>query len=74
MYAFAMLIDQIINLYIWTLLAYLATSWLIAFKIISSFAIFFIAFCQPNVVFIGIGNRLITEAKKHPAPTDTKAT
>jgi YggT family protein len=35
MYAFAMLIDQIINLYIWTLLAYLATSWLIAFKIIN---------------------------------------
>ena len=35
MYAFATLIDQIINLYIWTLLAYLATSWLIAFKIIN---------------------------------------
>ena len=35
MYAFAMLIDQIINLYIWTLLAYLVTSWLIAFKIIN---------------------------------------
>ena len=35
MYAFAMLIDQIINLYIWTLLAYLATSWLIALKIIN---------------------------------------
>ena len=35
MYAFAMLIDQIINLYIWTLLAYLATGWLIAFKIIN---------------------------------------
>ena len=35
MYAFAMLIDQIINLYIWTLLAYLATSWLITFKIIN---------------------------------------
>ena len=33
--AFAMLIDQIINLYIWTLLAYLATGWLIAFKIIN---------------------------------------
>ena len=31
-YAFAILIDQIINLYIWTLLAYLATGWLIAFK------------------------------------------
>ena len=35
MYAFAMLIDQVINLYIWTLLAYLATGWLIAFKIIN---------------------------------------
>ena len=35
MYAFAMLIDQIISLYIWTLLAYLATGWLIAFKIIN---------------------------------------
>ena len=35
MYAFVMLIDQIINLYIWTLLAYLATGWLIAFKIIN---------------------------------------
>ena len=35
MYAFAMLIDQIINLYIWTLLAYLALGWLIAFKIIN---------------------------------------
>ena len=35
MYAFMMLIDQIINLYIWTLLAYLATGWLIAFKIIN---------------------------------------
>ena len=35
MYAFAMLIDQIINLYVWTLLAYLAIGWLIAFKIIN---------------------------------------
>ena len=35
MNAFAMLIDQIINLYIWTLLAYLATGWLIAFKILN---------------------------------------
>ena len=35
MYAFAMLIDQIISLYIWTLLAYLAIGWLIAFKIIN---------------------------------------
>ncbi|MDC1382107.1 YggT family protein [Candidatus Puniceispirillum sp.] len=35
MYAFAILIDQIINLYIWTLLAYLMSGWLIAFKIIN---------------------------------------
>ena len=35
MNAFVMLIDQIINLYIWTLLAYLAIGWLIAFKIIN---------------------------------------
>ena len=35
MNAFVMLIDQIINLYIWTLLAYLAVGWLIAFKIIN---------------------------------------
>ena len=35
MYAFVMLIDQVINLYIWTLLAYLAISWLMAFKIIN---------------------------------------
>ena len=35
MYAFAMLIDQIINLYIWTLLAYLAIGWLMAFKVIN---------------------------------------
>ena len=35
MYAFAILVDQIINLYIWTLLAYLASGWLIAFKIIN---------------------------------------
>ena len=35
MNAFAMLIDQIINLYIWTLLAYLAAGWLIAFKVVN---------------------------------------
>jgi YggT family protein len=35
MYAFVMLIDQIINLYIWTLLAYLAIGWLTAFRIIN---------------------------------------
>ena len=35
MYAVAILIDQVINLYIWTLLAYLASGWLIAFKIIN---------------------------------------
>ena len=35
MYAVAILIDQIINLYIWTLLAYLAVGWLISFKILN---------------------------------------
>ncbi|ADE40117.1 YggT family protein [Candidatus Puniceispirillum marinum] len=35
MYAVIILIDQIINIYIWTLLAYIMSSWLIAFKIIN---------------------------------------
>lgn len=35
MYAVIILIDQIINIYIWTLLAYVISSWLIAFKIIN---------------------------------------
>ena len=35
MYAVIMLIDQIINFYIWTLLAYVISSWLVAFKIIN---------------------------------------
>jgi YggT family protein len=35
MYAAIILIDQIINLYIWTLLAYIISSWLVAFKIIN---------------------------------------
>jgi YggT family protein len=35
MYAVIILIDQIINLYIWTLLAYIISSWLVAFKIIN---------------------------------------
>jgi YggT family protein len=35
MYAVVILIDQIINLYIWTLLAYIISSWLVAFKIIN---------------------------------------
>ena len=35
MNAVIILIDQIINLYIWTLLAYIISSWLVAFKIIN---------------------------------------
>ena len=35
MYAVIVLIDQIINIYIWTLLAYILSSWLVAFKIIN---------------------------------------
>ncbi|MBT6565942.1 MAG: YggT family protein [Candidatus Puniceispirillum sp.] len=35
MYAVIALIDQIINIYIWTLLAYIMSSWLVAFKIIN---------------------------------------
>jgi YggT family protein len=35
MYAVIVLIDQIINIYIWTLLAYIISSWLVAFKIIN---------------------------------------
>ncbi|WP_438996472.1 YggT family protein [Candidatus Puniceispirillum sp.] len=35
MYAVIILIDQIINIYIWTLLAYIMSSWLVAFKIIN---------------------------------------
>ncbi|MBT6123183.1 MAG: YggT family protein [Candidatus Puniceispirillum sp.] len=35
MYAVIVLIDQIINIYIWTLLAYIMSSWLVAFKIIN---------------------------------------
>lgn len=35
MYAVIVLIDQIINIYIWTLLAYIMFSWLVAFKIIN---------------------------------------
>lgn len=35
MYAVIILLDQIINLYIWTLLAYIISSWLVAFKIIN---------------------------------------
>ena len=44
MYAVIILIDQIINLYIWTLLAYIISSWLVAFKIINP--------CQPVVRMI----------------------
>jgi len=35
MYALLTLIDQIINLYIWTLLAYLIIGWLVTFRIIN---------------------------------------
>ena len=35
MYAVIMLIDQIINIYIWTLLIYIAVGWLVAFRIIN---------------------------------------
>ena len=33
MYAVIMLIDQIINIYIWTLLIYIGVGWLVAFRI-----------------------------------------
>ena len=35
MNALAILIDQIVNIYIWTLLAYIIVGWLIAFRIIN---------------------------------------
>lgn len=35
MYAVIMLIDQIINIYIWTLLIYIGFGWLVAFRIIN---------------------------------------
>jgi YggT family protein len=35
MYAVIVLIDQIINIYIWTLLIYLGVGWLVAFRIIN---------------------------------------
>ena len=35
MYAVITLIDQIINIYIWTLLIYIGIGWLIAFRIIN---------------------------------------
>lgn len=35
MNAVIILIDQIVNLYIWTLLAYLIIGWLVAFRIIN---------------------------------------
>ena len=35
MYAFIVLIDQIINIYIWTLLIYIGVGWLVAFRIIN---------------------------------------
>jgi YggT family protein len=35
MYAFVTLIEQIIDLYIWTLLAYLIIGWLVTFRIVN---------------------------------------
>ncbi|MEC7048648.1 MAG: YggT family protein [Pseudomonadota bacterium] len=35
MNALIILIDQIVNLYIWTMLAYIVITWLIAFRIIN---------------------------------------
>ncbi len=35
MNAFVILIDQIVNIYIWTLLAYIIVGWLIAFRIVN---------------------------------------
>ena len=35
MYAVSMLIDQIINIYIWTLLIYIGVGWLVAFRIVN---------------------------------------
>ena len=35
MYAFIVLIDQIINMYIWTLLIYIGVGWLVAFRIVN---------------------------------------
>ena len=35
MTALILLIDQIVNLYIWTLLAYVIVNWLVAFRIVN---------------------------------------
>ena len=35
MYALIMLIDQILNIYIWTLLIYIGVGWLVAFRIVN---------------------------------------
>ena len=35
MYAVIMLIDQIINIYIWTLLIYIGVGWLVALRIVN---------------------------------------
>ena len=35
MYAVIVLIDQIINLYIWTLLIYIGVGWLVSFRIVN---------------------------------------
>ena len=35
MYAVIVLIDQIINIYVWTLLIYIGVGWLVAFRIVN---------------------------------------
>ena len=35
MYAVIVLIDQIVNIYIWTLLVYIGVGWLVAFRIVN---------------------------------------
>ena len=35
MYAVIVLIDQIVNIYIWTLLIYIGVGWLVAFRIVN---------------------------------------
>ena len=40
MTALIILIDQIVNLYIWTMVAYIIITWLIAFKIIHGSPLF----------------------------------
>ena len=35
MYAFMVLIDQIINIYIWSLLIYVGVGWLVSFRVVN---------------------------------------